>query len=393
MKQSIRKLAIKLAAVALTVPVLAGTLGILGRSAEDPEYYVVSYGKSITILTGNGLSAEALAQRSGYDADEYLYEVEACEGYTAVELFDALDVTVTADGETQVFRTTGGTVGELLSMAGVTVGEEDILSHAEGEPVTDEMEIRVHRVTYGEAVEEKTIAHGKKYEDSKDLEKGKEKTKTEGHDGLKRLTYRVKYLDGVETDRELIGEETVTEAVDTVILRGTKVKTTSSSTSKTGSTGSSSKNNSSGSGSSSSGSSGSGSSSASSSSSSSGSSSGTTTKQNGHTVTEVSGTILSSSGEELAYSKIIDIKAYAYSYSAGSITASGAPVQVGIVAMLRSTLPQGTHVYVVTNDGKYTYGPAVVGDVPGGDIIDLFFNTEEECYAFGVRQAKVYVLD
>lgn len=57
MKQSIRKLAIKLAAVALTVPVLAGTLGILGRSAEDPEYYVVSYGKSITILTGNGLSA------------------------------------------------------------------------------------------------------------------------------------------------------------------------------------------------------------------------------------------------------------------------------------------------------------------------------------------------
>ena len=373
MKKSIRKLAIKLGAVALMVPMLAGTLGILGRTAEDPEYYVVAHGKSITILTGSGLSAEALAQRCGYDADEYLYEVEACEGYTAVELFEALDVTVTADGETQAFRTTGGTVGDLLSKAGVTVGEEDILSDNEASPVTDGMEIRVHRVTYGEVVEEKTIAHTTKYEDSKDLEKGKEKTKTEGHDGLKRLTYKVKYLDGVETDRELVGEEIVTEAVDTVILRGTKVKTTTSSTStsKTSSSSSSSNNNN----------------------SSSSSSSGSTTKKNGHTVTEEAGTIISSSGEELAYSKIINIKAYAYNYPPGSITASGAPVQVGIVAMLRSTLPQGTHVYVVTNDGKYTYGPAVVGDVPGGDIIDLFFDTLEECYAFGVRQAKVYVLD
>lgn len=372
-KKSIRKLAIKLGAVALMVPMLAGTLGILGRTAEDPEYYVVAHGKSITILTGSGLSAEALAQRCGYDADEYLYEVEACEGYTAVELFEALDVTVTADGETQAFRTTGGTVGDLLSKAGVTVGEEDILSDNEASPVTDGMEIRVHRVTYGEVVEEKTIAHTTKYEDSKDLEKGKEKTKTEGHDGLKRLTYKVKYLDGVETDRELVGEEIVTEAVDTVILRGTKVKTTTSSTStsKTSSSSSSSNNNN----------------------SSSSSSSGSTTKKNGHTVTEEAGTIISSSGEELAYSKIINIKAYAYNYPPGSITASGAPVQVGIVAMLRSTLPQGTHVYVVTNDGKYTYGPAVVGDVPGGDIIDLFFDTLEECYAFGVRQAKVYVLD
>lgn len=372
-KKSIRKLAIKLGAVALMVPMLAGTLGILGRTAEDPEYYVVAHGKSITILTGSGLSAEALAQRCGYDADEYLYEVEACEGYTAVELFEALDVTVTADGETQAFRTTGGTVGELLSKAGVTVGEEDILSDNEASPVTDGMEIRVHRVTYGEVVEEKTIAHTTKYEDSKDLEKGKEKTKTEGHDGLKRLTYKVKYLDGVETDRELVGEEIVTEAVDTVILRGTKVKTTtgSTSTSKTSSSSSSSNNNN----------------------SSSSSSSGSTTKKNGHTVTEEAGTITTSSGEALAYSKIINIKAYAYNYPPGSITASGAPVQVGIVAMLRSTLPQGTHVYVVTNDGKYTYGPAVVGDVPGGDIIDLFFDTLEECYAFGVRQAKVYVLD
>ncbi len=382
-KKRIRKLAIKLGAVALIVPVLAGTLGILGRTAEDPEYYVVAYGKSITILTGSGLSAEALAQRCGYDADEYLYEVEACEGYTAVELFEALNVTVTADGETQAFRTTGGTVGDLLSKAGVTVGEEDILSDNETSPVTDGMEIRVHRVTYGEVVEEKTIAHTTKYEDSKDLEKGKEKTKTEGHDGLKRLTYKVKYLDGVETDRELTGEETVTEAVDTVILRGTKVKTTTGSTgtSKTGSSGSTSKNNNSSS------------SSSSNNNSSGSSSSGSTTKKNGHTVTEKSGTITTSSGEALAYSKIINIKAYAYNYPPGSITASGAPVQVGIVAMLRSTLPQGTHVYVVTNDGKYTYGPAVVGDVPGGDIIDLFFDTLEECYAFGVRQAKVYVLD
>ena len=55
----------------------------------------------------------------------------------------------------------------------------------------------------------------------------------------------------------------------------------------------------------------------------------------------------------------------------------------------------GTKMFIVTEDGQYVYGEATAEDCGGaikGNRIDLFFDTVNECYAFGVRMCQVYFL-
>ena len=52
-------------------------------------------------------------------------------------------------------------------------------------------------------------------------------------------------------------------------------------------------------------------------------------------------------------------------------------------------------MFIVTEDGEYVYGEATAEDCGGlikGNRIDLFFDTVEECYAFGARMCQVYFL-
>lgn len=92
------------------------------------------------------------------------------------------------------------------------------------------------------------------------------------------------------------------------------------------------------------------------------------------------------------FTKVYAMEATAYTNSGGNgngITASGARTFVGMVAVDPRVIPLGTKLYV------QGYGIAIAGDTGGaikGNKIDLFFNTENECYNFGRRMRNVYVL-
>ena len=62
-----------------------------------------------------------------------------------------------------------------------------------------------------------------------------------------------------------------------------------------------------------------------------------------------------------------------------------------MVAVDPRVIPLGTKIYV---EG---YGVAIAGDTGGaikGNIVDLFFNTNSECYTFGRRHGlDVYILE
>lgn len=98
-------------------------------------------------------------------------------------------------------------------------------------------------------------------------------------------------------------------------------------------------------------------------------------------------------GENLAYTKVYDMEATAYTMSddgCNSTTASGMSTFVGMVAVDPNVIPLGTKLYI---EG---YGIAIAGDTGGaikGNIVDLYFNSESECYRFGRQHGlKVYVL-
>jgi uncharacterized protein YabE (DUF348 family) len=101
------------------------------------------------------------------------------------------------------------------------------------------------------------------------------------------------------------------------------------------------------------------------------------------------GLITTSRGESFRYREMKTMVATAYDYSAGSITATGAWVRRGIVAVDPNVIPLGTRLYI---EG---YGPAVAADTGGaikGNIIDVFFPSSEESCNWGRRTVNVYIL-
>jgi len=101
-----------------------------------------------------------------------------------------------------------------------------------------------------------------------------------------------------------------------------------------------------------------------------------------------------------SYTKVIEMTATAYTagfqctgknpgHPAYGITASGVPVDHGIVAVDPRVIPLGTKLYI---EG---YGESLAADVGGsivGNKIDLYHESLEDAKKFGRRTVKVYVL-
>lgn len=110
-----------------------------------------------------------------------------------------------------------------------------------------------------------------------------------------------------------------------------------------------------------------------------------------------SGTLTFSSGAALNFSSAKSMTATAYTKGYGgadSCTATGTTVRVGVVAVDKRVIPLGTKLYIVSADGKVTYGMAVAEDTGvSGNIVDLYYDTYQQCIEFGRRAATVYVLN
>lgn len=109
---------------------------------------------------------------------------------------------------------------------------------------------------------------------------------------------------------------------------------------------------------------------------------------------EVAGSNESNDGKDFSYSKVMTVKATAYSMHEAGLswqTASGIDLRKNpkVIAVDRGVIPLGTKVYV---EG---YGYAIAGDTGGaikGNKIDVHMNSVGECYNWGVRTVKLYIL-
>lgn len=85
----------------------------------------------------------------------------------------------------------------------------------------------------------------------------------------------------------------------------------------------------------------------------------------------------------------------AYTASAGSLTASGLAVErnpngISTVSVDPTVIPFGTYLYI---DG---YGYAIAADRGSaikGNEVDVYFNSESECYNWGRQNVKVTILN
>lgn len=122
------------------------------------------------------------------------------------------------------------------------------------------------------------------------------------------------------------------------------------------------------------------------------------------------GTVLSyktSRGENVRYSKVLDMKATAYTASFKDtgkapghplfgITATGIKAKKGVIAVDPKVIPLYTRVYVEIEGKMEDYGYAVAADVGGaikGNKIDLYYDSQDFVDRFGVKKVKVYIIE
>ena len=99
------------------------------------------------------------------------------------------------------------------------------------------------------------------------------------------------------------------------------------------------------------------------------------------------------SGEIPEFSRVMRVEATAYSRhedGMSNYTASGTFCTRGVIAVDPNVIPLGTRVFIPG------YGYAVADDVGGaivGNIIDIAFDSVEECYQFGRQWIDIYIID
>ena len=357
----------------------AATVVTVSASAQTVAIYD---GEEVRTIRTFSSDPETILHQAGVQfAEDDLIAMRTDAGYPAVTLTRAFDVTVTAGNETYAYRTTGGTVDQALQDLGLQIGEHDLVSAELSDRLSPDMYIDVISVDYEMVTQEVPISYQATTEYTASLAAGQTKV-SEGEEGIKRVTYRNKLVNGQLAESTAVEETVIKEPVHQKTLVGTKTEKTAVKTTSTKKTSSTS-------------------SSKSSSSSSNKSSSAAQTSADVKTVSTLqpdAPIALDSKGRPVNYSKLITGKATAYTAPIGSATSTGRGARTGYVAVNPKQIPYGTRLFIRTTDGSYIYGYAVAADTgdfvkKGRITVDLFFNSEGECRTFGVRNVEIYVLD
>jgi 3D (Asp-Asp-Asp) domain-containing protein len=131
-----------------------------------------------------------------------------------------LYVRIVCDGTERQVRTAQTTVGATLAMAGVRLAPADyVIPHA-GTRITPGTVIQVVRVE-GKTIETRQqVGFRTIRKATPSLRPGLTQVKSEGRTGEKIVTYRVRYENGKEVSRKVVGSRIVTKPQDRVILVG-----------------------------------------------------------------------------------------------------------------------------------------------------------------------------
>ena len=260
------------------------------------------------------------------------------------------DVEINVDGKT-IPVNCSGTVADALNAADVEVFDDDLINIGFNEPLGEGTEIVINRVDIVEEVQVEVIEYATKYREDDGYMVGYSETVVDGEEGEVETTFRHVYIDGELVSSDVIDED-ITEPVDEVILVGTKEEpvVVYDSAVPTGET-------------------------------------------------PNSGSVeLDANGVPVNYSDVLTGEATAYTAYAGALTSTGRTAGVGLVAVDPDVIPYGSELYIISADGTRTYGYAVAADTGGAlqsgrVLVDLYMNTESECYSWGRRDVNVYILN
>lgn len=265
------------------------------------------------------------------------------------------DVKISVDGRNLGVKCSG-TVSDALDAAGVTVYDDDLINIGFSEPLNNSTSIVVNRVDIVEEVDVKVIEYATKYREDDSHLIGYTETVVDGEEGEIETTKRLVYVDGELVSTAVIGKD-VTDPVDEVIVVGTKEEEPEPEPEPE-----------------------------------------PVYEAPAPAAAYTSDVALDANGAPISYSQVLTGSSCAYTAPAGSLTSTGRTAAVGLVAVNPDIIPYGTELYITSSDGSKVYGYAIAADtggavMRGSIIVDLFMNSESDCYDWGRRDVNVYFLN
>ncbi len=308
----------------------------------------VNDAKGTVYFTFDGTVAEAIDLAEIQVGEDDLINYSTTQPVTdgmIISVARAFPVTVAYHGKRTNMQMAVGTVADAIAKAGITVGENDVISHDLDKVVSSGMVIFIDEVIYKEKTKTEKIAFESTTKKDSSLTQGTKKIVTEGVDGEKTVNYKEKYVNGVLIDSVIESETVTKKPVNQVTAIGTKkvyeVKAA-----------------------------------------------------NGKAYSDMGSVKLDKNGIPKDYKKVISGSSTAY--YGGTRTASGRPAKVGHVAVDPSIIPYGTELYIVATDGT-VYGYAIAADTggfihDGKTVVDVYMNSYDDCVQWGRKNVNMYVL-
>ncbi|HVW31334.1 MAG TPA: G5 domain-containing protein [Acidimicrobiia bacterium] len=127
-------------------------------------------------------------------------------------------VTVIHDGRHQEVSSSAATVGDMLSVIGVAVDDDDEVTPALTAPLADT--VTIVRVDVSLVTEERAVPVPKELHDDPALAKGETRVEADGAPGVERVVFEVTRRDGKVVSKRPVSTQTVTAAQPRVVIVG-----------------------------------------------------------------------------------------------------------------------------------------------------------------------------
>lgn len=327
----------------------AGALALgltIAFTSQALHFVVVSdtHGGSVRILTASS-SEETLLSLTDTpplgENDKIVWSQNA-DG-RLMQVLRAYTVPVTADGQTRDVITTGATAAELLAQLGLTYDDNDILTPAADETVTEGSSLTLQRVEYVDYTEDVVIPSQRQEVPTSLFYRDHDETMIlqEGSDGLDTVTWRDVYIDGTWTEKQELDRVTQVGMVPTVVkVYGEQAPVSSF----------------------------------------------------------VGPEIVDGVPSEGVVETYTGQRSTGYSASSTAKGASGQRLTYGTVAVNPNIIPYGTLMYITSDDGSFVYGYAYAADtgtamMEGHAFVDLYYQTYQESVESAVVPVTVYIID
>ena len=354
-----KKMKLPMRIIALVLPIICIVL-LLSQTAFAKNTYLINDGGRVVIHTTYATDPAAVLDEAGLElgADD-IFTTQPGLGVSEITVQRKQLITIFYGGNTMEVTSYGETVEALLERLSLLLTAEEAVSVSLDTQTYDGMNIIISHAMEFEESYVTTVPFETTYCYDPTVAEGEERVLTAGVNGHVLYTAKVTYLGGKEIDRTVVSKTVLVEPVNAVIAVGT----------------------------------------------------GEDMKQHPNYLPDNlvrpqfvgkpiigDGYIITPEGERLTYTHVDTFKATAYNNLDPGCTEYnyiGTLCRVGAIAVDPTIIPYGTRMFIVTKDGKYVYGIATAEDCGSaikGKRLDLYFETQDECFRFGIRDCKVYFL-